>query len=141
MPAIQRLAYQLAEEMADGQKAMQGELDTLNKNLEEKNRELSDYAVFFEAICNGDKSNPSQGAVISAANRRKISLYMTSAGKAAFEEQTSLPGQIRDGRKVICEATLVKEGSLFYAVPLDAKKANSIENGQKVYIVIPKDNK
>ena len=141
VPAIQRLAYQLAEEMADGQKAMQGELDTLNKNLEEKNRELSDYGVFFEAICNEDKSNPSQGAVISAANRRKISLYMTSAGKAVFGEQTSLPAQIRSGRKVICEATLVKEGALFYAVPLDSKKADSIENGQKVYIVTPKDNK
>lgn len=131
VPAMQRLAYQITSVMAEGEQGMQKELDSLNGYISVLNNYLESLCVSKNEICNG--------IVVDCSNKLDIKLFMTKSSDSYFAKKSFVDGQIRDGKKVIADVTIRKDGEYYSAAPKDPAKVQGFMNGQKIYIIV--DNK
>ena len=141
VPAMQRLAHSITEEMAGTQQQMQEKIDSLKAEVESKNAQITDFEKSFEEICISDPLNPADACIKSAVNKNILQLYVASASKNKFpDESISIDGQIREGKRVLCELTITKKGQIYTASPKTSSKTYSPAAGAKVYFVFPEQN-
>lgn len=142
VPAMQRIAYHITTNMADAEQKMQTDIDDLKETVEKNESQIKELESGYDAICNSNKNEISQGCIINASNIDNLKIYLTSAGKSMFNENvSSLVGQIRENRRINCELVVTKNGESYSAAVKKDSKYLSTEDlipGAKIYLVLPK---
>ncbi len=136
-PAMQHLAREAAELMAEGQVGMQQEINGLKETIDKKNQQISDLGVYFDKLCAQDKNAVADGIVISCSGKKKFNLYLTKAGQNKIPESGMVRAKFQTGKKVLCQVTVIKEGESFYAITDEGEKPavlDQISDGSKLYI-------
>ena len=139
VPAMQRLAYQIVENMAQSQSTMQKKIDVLKNDVKQKNSRLDTMGKYFDAQCTQDRANPADGIIINSQNKKEIFVHVASSKQSLFTENQTLNAQIREGKKMICQISISKDGDGWKVVPSEEAKSSEIDqikSGQKFWFVM-----
>ena len=85
------------------------------------------------------RTNPADGIIINSQNKKAIFVHVASSKQSLFTENQTLNAQIREGKKMICQISISKDGDGWKVVPSEEAKSSEIDqikSGQKFWFVM-----